>query len=80
MAGARYCQVVVSASRKLKHEGAHVRKGFVLNRDSCFDLSKVCFFLFIFFKSDVTNHKQSENSKGACRVQTNVNEKIFAQL
>lgn len=60
MAGARYCQVVVSASRKLKHEDAQVRKGLVLNRDWCFDLSKPVFF----FKPGVTNHRHSENSKG----------------
>lgn len=36
MAGARYCQVVISASRKLKHEDLHVRKGLVLNRDDLF--------------------------------------------
>lgn len=34
MAGARYGQIVVSASRKLKHEDEDVRKGLILNRDS----------------------------------------------
>lgn len=72
MAGARYCQVVVSASRKLKHEDARYER----SRPKQGLLSKISFFK----KSDVTNHKQSENSKGACRVQTNVNENSFAQL
>lgn len=66
MAGARYCQVVISASRKLKHEDSHVRKGLVLNRDDLFWPVLTC------QKSAVTNHTHSENSKGACRVQTNV--------
>lgn len=47
MAGARYCQVVVSASRKLKHEDAHVRKGLVLNGDL------TCQVRFFFLKKKV---------------------------
>lgn len=48
MAGARYCQVVVSASRKLKHEDARYER----SRPKQGLLSKISFLK----KSDVTNH------------------------